>query len=309
MAAAVPAAAALSACSNLRSPSRVRAANDQVAYGVIGVGSRATRLLNLLKNVDNGRCVALCDIYQPNLDAAKQLVGQPVKTFKDYRVLLADPAIDAVLIATPLFQHFPMTRDALLAGKHVFCEKCLVFKAHEVHALRALAAQHPKQVLQTGLQRRYSPFYLAAKAMVEKGMIGDVTHIRAQWHRNGSGRRPVNTPELDRQINWRFYREFSGGLTAELASHQIDVADWIFGTVPEFVTGVGGIDYWKDGRDTFDNVQLIFQYPKGCKLMYSSISTNSLLPFSSDRNRNSAKRSWAPAAASTSPSPTPPTPP
>ena len=56
-----------------------------------------------------------------------------------------------------------MTQDALMAGKHVFCEKCLVFKPEEVHALRALAAEHPKQILQTGLQRRYSYFYQTVK--------------------------------------------------------------------------------------------------------------------------------------------------
>jgi predicted dehydrogenase len=133
-------------------------------------------------------------------------------------------------------------------------------------------------VLQTGLQRRYSPFYQAARAMVKKGLIGDVTHIRAQWHRNGSGRRPVADPRLDRQINWRFYREYTGGLTAELASHQIDVADWFFGATPEFVCGIGGIDYWRDGRTTYDNIQMLFQYPQGRKLMYSAISTNQFLP-------------------------------
>ena len=105
-----------------------------------------------------------------------------------------------------------------------------------------MAAAHPRQVLQTGLQRRYSPFYQAAKAMIDKGLIGDVTHIRAQWHRNGAGRRPVSDQTLERQINWRFYREYSGGLAAELASHQLDVADWFFGATPEFVSGIGGID-------------------------------------------------------------------
>ncbi|MCX6622672.1 MAG: Gfo/Idh/MocA family oxidoreductase, partial [Acidobacteria bacterium] len=63
-------------------------------------------------------------------------------------------------------------------------------------------------------------------------------------------------------------------LVAELASHQIDIADWMFGAQPEFVVGVGGLDFVKDGRDVYDNIQLIFKYPKGQKLMYSSICTN-----------------------------------
>src|SRR5262245_32466435 len=256
---------------------KVRAANDQVQFGFIGTGSRGQYLLQHINQTDRGRCLAVCDIYEPNLMKGADVAGTRPKTFKDYRELLSQKDVDCVYIATPLFQHFPVTRDALLAGKHVFCEKSLVFRPEEVHELRALHGERPGQVLQTGLQRRYSPFYRAAKAMIDKGLIGDVTHIRAQWHRNGSGRRPVNDPKLDRQINWRFYREYSGGLTAELASHQIDVADWFFGSTPEFVCGIGGIDYWRDGRTTYDNIQLLYQYPKGRKLIYSAISTNSFL--------------------------------
>jgi len=77
---------------------------------------------------------------------------------------------------------------------------------------------------------------------------------------------------------WRLYKQYSGGLTAELASHQIDVADWMFGSHPEFVVGVGGLDFMKDGRDVYDNIQLIFKYPQGQKLIYSSICTNKHLP-------------------------------
>jgi predicted dehydrogenase len=277
---AATAIAAVSAIPALRTGSAARptrAAGDPVTFGVIGTGDRATRLLTLSKNVDRGRCVALCDVYQPNLRSAVKLMDGKPKAYADYRELLADPKIDAVIIATPLYTHFPITRDALLAGKHVLCEKSLVFLPQEVHALRALHAERPRQVLQTGLQRRYSPFYQTAKAMIDQGLIGEVTHIRAQWHRNGSGRRPVNDPALDRQINWRFHREYSGGLTAELASHQLDVADWFFGATPEFVCGIGGIDYWKDGRSTYDNIELLYQYPKGRKLMYSAISTNGFL--------------------------------
>jgi predicted dehydrogenase len=79
--------------------------------------------------------------------------------------------------------------------------------------------------------------------------------------------------------NWRLYRSMSGGLTAELTSHQVDVADWMFGSTPEFVMGLGSLDILKDGRDVYDNIQLIYKYPKGQKLTYSSISTNSFLPY------------------------------
>ena len=261
----------------------VRAANSQVQYGMIGTGSRGSYLLKHLKSIDNGRCVALCDIQPQNLDHGVQTIGNKPKTFKDYRELLVQNDVDAVLVTVPLFLHFPITKDALTAGKHVFCEKCLVFKPEEVHALRALAGQYPKQTLQTGLQRRYSYFYQTVKSMVDKGILGNVHHIHAQWHRN-----MINKPSSlwtmkpggeSNIANWRLYRSMSGGLTAELTSHQVDVADWMFGSSPEFVMGLGSLDLLNDGRDVYDNIQLIYKYPKGQKLTYSSISTNQHLPY------------------------------
>jgi predicted dehydrogenase len=245
---------------------KVRAANNQVQFGIIGTGSRGQYHLTHANGVDSGKCVAACDIDDAALAKAIGISKDKPQGYKDYRELLARKDVEAVLIATPLYVHFPVTRDALLAGKHVFCEKSLVFKPEEVHALRALCAEHPKQVLQVGLQRRYSEFYQTAKQMIDKGMIGRVTHMYAQWNRNPGW---VYNPKA-----WRLFRKYSGGLTAELASHQIDIGDWMFGSTPEFVTGVGGLDFQKDGRDIYDNIQLILRYPKGQKLMYSSITTN-----------------------------------
>jgi predicted dehydrogenase len=261
----------------------VKAANEQVQYGVIGTGSRGSYLLKHLKGISNGRCVALCDINPEHLKHGVDTIGNNPRTYSDYHELLAQKDIDAVFVLTPLFVHYPLTRDALLAGKHVFCEKCLVFKPEEVHALTALAQEHPKQILQTGLQRRYSYFYQTVKQMVDKGILGNVHHIHAQWHRNMINKpsslwtmKPGGEKNID---NWRVYRSMSGGLTAELTSHQVDIADWMFGSQPEFVMGLGSLDMLKDGRDVYDNIQLIYKYPNGQKLTYSSVSTNQFLPF------------------------------
>lgn len=251
---------------------KVKAANNQVTYGVIGTGGRGQYHLEHFNKLDVGRCIAVCDILDANLKKAMALAKDKPEGYKDYRELLARKDIDAVLVTVPLYLHFPITRDAIQAGKHVFCEKSLVFRPEEVHAMQALMKDHPKQILQVGLQRRYSKFYQTAKQMIDKGMIGNVTHAYAQWNRNpGWTMKPGGKTN---PLNWRLYRDFSGGLTAELGSHQIDVADWFFNSEPEFVTGVGGLETMKDGRDVFDNIQLIFKYPKGQKLMYSSISTN-----------------------------------
>lgn len=259
-------------------------ANEQVQYGFVGSGGRGQYLLGHMKGLDNGKCVAIADVVEANGKAGAAKIGSNPKLYKDYRELLADKNVDAVCIATPLFTHFPITKDSLDAGKHVFCEKSLVFKPSEVHELRSLANSKPRQILQVGLQRRYSTFYDAAKQMVEKGVIGDVQHVYAQWHRGPLAawrmkpKAEGQSQEMWELANWRLFRKFSGGLTAELASHQIDVADRMFGSHPDFVTGVGGLDTMKDGRDVYDNIQLIFSYPQGKKLLYSSHSTNSLCP-------------------------------
>jgi len=248
----------------------VHAANNQVPYGIIGTGGRGQYLLGLLQSVDNGRCLAICDIDDEALSKGLKSIGGNPKTYKDYRQLLADNSIEAVLIATPVYLHYPMLEDSLKAGKHVFCEKSLVFTAEEVHKVRAIYPKnHPKQVLQVGLQRRYSEYYNTVKQMIEKGMLGDVKFMYAQWHRNPGW---VMKPN-----QWRLFRKTSGGLAAELGSHHFDVADWMFNATPEMVMGLGGLDTMHDGRDIYDNIQLIFKYPQGKRLIWSGSSTTSHL--------------------------------
>ena len=253
---------------------RAKASDRVVNYAMIGPGSRGRRLLERhLVHMEHGKCVALCDIYEKNLNRALEVFNNEPRGYQDYNELLAQDDIEAVFITVPLFLHYPVMKAALEAGKHVFCEKSLVFTPAEVHALRQLHEEHPDLTIQVGLQRRYSLLYQRAKELIEAGVIGDITHIQAQWHRNTNWRRKASE-EFEDQFNWRLYRKYSGGLCAELMSHQVDVADWFLDQHPKSVMGVGGLDYWKDGRDIYDNIQLIFEYPGGQKLQYSSIMTN-----------------------------------
>jgi len=110
--------------------------------------------------------------------------------------------------------------------------------------------------------------------MIAGGKVGKIASIEAQWNRNGNWRRPLPDPSFERQINWRMYREYSYGLLAELSSHQIDFANWILNATPEKAVGFGGINYWKDGRETYDNTKVVYLYPNGVKATYTCLTSN-----------------------------------
>lgn len=155
-----------------------------------------------------------------------------------------------------------MAAAALAADKHVYLEKAMTFSLNQAIELTRLVKNKPKLTLQVGHQYRYTPLYFKVKDMIENDYLGKVTQIDCRWDRNGSWRRAVPQPGLERQINWRMYKEYSGGLVAELLSHQIDFINWAFDTHPDTAFATGGIDFYKDGRETYDNVQVMFRYAK-----------------------------------------------
>ena len=244
-----------------------------VKLGIIGVGSRASLLLIWLRQIPNLQISCFCDNYPPNFEAAKEKVSPGARGYTDYREMLEKEDIDAVVIATPLHEHAPMTIDALKAGIHVFCEKAMAMNIEEANNM-VLAREQSGKILQIGHQRMFNLKYQQAYRMIAEGKIGKVTQIRAYWHRNNDWRRPVPSPDLERKINWRLYHDYSRGLMTELACHQIQVANQIYNEVPEAVWGTGSINYWKDGREVYDNVNLVYQYPGQSHLLYDSISSN-----------------------------------
>ena len=125
-----------------------------------------------------------------------------------------------------------------------------------------------------GQQRLYDPKYLRAIDMIHSGVIGKVTGMRCYWFRNNDWRRSLPDPSFERKINWRLYKEYSGGLMTELATHQLQVGNWVLKMIPDTVMGMGDIIYWKDGREVYDNVNLIYRYPNGVKMTYESIISN-----------------------------------
>jgi predicted dehydrogenase len=249
-------------------------AGNAVRYGMVGTGTEGCTLLKFLATVPEGRCIATCDIYPPNLKKGVETIGSNPQTYDVYHKMLERKDMDAVIIATPLNLHAEMVLDAMSAGKHVFVEKTMFFKEEEAGAIRKSLDDHPKQLFQVGLQRRSSLLYQVAIEMIRKGALGKVMQVNAQWHSHTNWRRPVPDAKYERLLNWRMYKEYSGGPLAELASHQIDIANWVFDASPISVSATGGIDYWKDGRETYDNAQTIYEYPGGRKLVWTGVLMN-----------------------------------
>ena len=110
--------------------------------------------------------------------------------------------------------------------------------------------------------------------LIHSGLIGDVVGMRCHWFRNADWRRPVPSPGLERRINWRLYRESSGGLMTELACHQLEVCNWAAERMPEEIMGMGDIVHWKDGREVYDSVNVIYRYADGRKICYESLISN-----------------------------------
>ncbi len=250
------------------------APSDRVRLGIIGVGSRGTVLLKNIQEIDNAEIVAICDNYEPNYQQAIQMTGNKAAAFYDHRKMIDQVKnLDAVVIATPLHEHAHITIDCLNAGLHVFCEKSMARTIEDAKRMVEVS-QNTGYILQIGQQRLFNPIYLNALERVRLGEIGQITQVRAYWHRNNDWRRPVPTPELERKINWRLYSEYSAGLMTELGTHQIQVANWFIDEIPTQVKGSGSICFWKDGREVYDQVALVYDYPGGAKCIYDSMIAN-----------------------------------
>jgi len=283
--AGVPALAGLGVAAATRGP----VAGGPVRVGFIGVGGEGRVLL---AQVDGAFAdvKAICDINPAQLMRADEVLaktGKPKAThYADYKEMLAKEDIEGVIIATPLWAHAEQTVTCLDAGKHVLCEKMMAWDIDGCERMRQ-AARRTGRVLEIGYQRFYSAMYQAAyEGIIKAGTLGDVYTARIAWHRNGNWRRTGDPPtpaydpspwgykDWEHLLNWRLYKQYSRGLLAELASHQVNIVNWFFGAAPETVHGTGSVARWKDGREVDDHVYATFEYPGGRTATFSSIESN-----------------------------------
>lgn len=268
--------------------------NEKINMGWIGTGGRG---YYLLQRAYDGvgpmvNVTAVCDTFSTNLNRGKDLVatrqGRAPKAVADYKEILNDKSIDAVVIATPEHLHHRQLLDALAAGKHVYVEKPLSHTIEEAQEILKVS-KTSKSVVQVGTQNRSNSLYQMAKTMIEQGIIGKCHYTRAFWYRNALptgaaawrytipqdlsaqtadwerflGPAPKREFNRARYSQWRLYWDYSSGIATDLMVHQTDVTAFVMGKgTPSSIIASGGVYRWteNDDRDVPDTWSVLLDY-------------------------------------------------
>jgi predicted dehydrogenase len=286
-AAALPAATARSAV----------AANDRIRFGMIGVGARAHQIIEAMKMVPGIEFAAVVDAYKGRVDRALERVGGKAKVCADYREILADRSIDAVVIATPDHWHKTMVVEAVKAGKDVYCEKPLTYRTADGPEI-IRAARETGRMVQVGSQGVSSAIQNKAREIVRAGRLGKVTMIRASFNRNtpsgawiypippdaspatvnwdmflGSApKRPFN---LERFFRWRCFWDYSGGISTDLFVHLCTTIHYLMDAkVAARAVSMAQLYRWKETREVPDTINGVLEYPEGFSVSLSGTFNN-----------------------------------
>lgn len=256
--------------------------SDTVNLGVIGSGGRGTFVMTVFQKNPDVRVRAICDVYEPNLEHAISVAakaGPAPQAYRNYRQLLEDKSVDAVLIATPEHWHARMVLDALAAGKDVYVEKPLCHTPEEGIELID-AEKRSRSIVQVGMQRRSYDLYLEGRKIVAAGTLGNVRMVRSWWLNNYLGSQPVTKLDgkldwdewqgpaprrpfdPDRFKNWREYSDYSGGILADQGAHVFDGIHLLMGAgYPSAVNASAGRPH-RAGFDMPESVVAIAEYPQ-----------------------------------------------
>jgi predicted dehydrogenase len=264
-----------------RSWGRVLGANDRVRLGIIGAGGRGRSLMASFNKFPNVEFIAVCDVYEHYQNLALKLSREGATVSYDYRRLLDNKDIDAIINGTPDHWHERVLIDSVQAGKDVYTEKPFALTL-EAGARMVKAVRATKQVVQVGMQRRSSEAVRAAKKLVEDGVLGDVVMARAQWfwNRGPMPRTATLEGKLDwerfqgparrrrpldpvRFFHWRNFWDYSGGHMTDQGTHLMDVIQWFCndGKPPRAALSHGAV-YVHVGGETPDTFSAIFEYPR-----------------------------------------------
>lgn len=260
------------------SSSRVLGANDRIRIGALGTGGRCQYLLSCLNKNGGNEIAAVCDVYEPRRQSAKQKYGPGADEYGDFRKVLDRKDIDAVVIGAPDHWHVPMTVAAVAAGKDVYCEKPVTHSIEEGPVLEK-AVRDSRRVVQTGMQQRSWEHFQTAVDFIQQGKLGKVNQVRTYWFQNYSHRGPANidTSKLDwkrwlgsapaqpfseeRYTTWRWFWDFGGGALTDLFTHWVDVVHWALKSdTPRLAQTMGCKLEFKEW-DCPDTIESSFEYP------------------------------------------------
>lgn len=287
-------AAALAGASMLPT-ARVLGANDRVRFGLIGAGGRGTAIFKAALKAPNTQAVAVADVYSRRLDRTKGLVPG-LQTYTDFRRLLDDKSVDAVLIATPQHQHALNFVPAIQAGKDVYQEKTMAFNPDHARRMRR-AVQGSDRVVQVGIQSVSGKAFERARELSTPDRLGTLTAVHTHHYRNspyGGWKRAIPPDcNLDhigwkefegeaaphdfdpqRFMNWRFFWDYSGGNVFENMVHQVGFWYKVLGLkIPRRVT-MAGYNYFSPEMEVPDTMNVCMDQPENLMFTWNSMFGN-----------------------------------
>lgn len=259
--------------------------DQPIRLALIGAGIMGTEDTNTALRHANVSLVAVCDLYDGRLATAKQKWGDHLFTTKDHNEILKRSDVDAVIIGAPDSWHKQISIDALNAGKHVYCEKPMVHSVKEGAEVIETWKKSGK-VMVVGSQGISSLGNEKAKELLEAGVIGDLVYAEGFWARHSpEGAWQYNVPAdgdektvdwkryisntTDRNwdplrfFRWRNYLDYGTGMSGDLFVHLFSSLHFITNSKgPSKVSSMGGLRYWKDGREVPDVLLGMFDYPE-----------------------------------------------
>ncbi|MCS7023875.1 MAG: Gfo/Idh/MocA family oxidoreductase [Bryobacteraceae bacterium] len=277
---------------------RILGANDRVQLGYIGVGNRGTQVHEAFLEHGDQITVALCDLRDDYMEHNAKLSRGSPKLYREYRKLLEDNQVQAVVIATPDHWHALQFIDACQAGKDVYVEKPLSLTVQEGRRMVDVA-QETKRVTQVGIHRRSAKFLQEAVEVVRSGLLGPVTvckgwHLQNEWPKgigNPPDEKPVSEAEWDQWLGpapkvpynknrtyyrFRWFYDYSGGQLTNFGVHYMDMLRWAIGKdAPTAVTAMGGKYAIQDNREIPDTLEALWEFEGGPLMVFSQYNANS----------------------------------
>ena len=284
----------MAAC-GIGTPSRVLGANERIRIGLIGAGSRGREIFRAALRCANVEAVGVADVYTRCLEEAKAMAPR-IETHKDFRRILEDKSVDAVLIATPQHQHALNFVPAIQAGKDVYQEKTMAFNPEHARRMKKAFAGSGR-VVQVGMQMNSGPGIGKVRALATAERMGTITAIQAHHYRNapyggwlreipadcddqhvdwpgfeGEARHYSFDPQ--RYLNWRFYWDYSGGNVFENMVHQLGFWYGVLGlSIPESVT-MAGANYHSPKMEVPDTMTVSMNHRERILFTWNAMFSN-----------------------------------